>query len=218
MLAVYLLGGWRPVSGRQLFRRWGLALVALLVFGFYALVSVIGRYVGAFVILFWAEALANMALPDGPDSRRLVSRLGFLMTLFLLLSILIFNLRGWQDLTSAPAQAPAGVVAGPPAWPGEVAEALYDLGVGPGSHVAVVGYGFDAFWARLARVKIVAEMLDVEAGAFFYGSPEEQAAILAAFAGTSARAIVAENVPAEATLNGWRQVGDSNYYIYLLAP
>jgi hypothetical protein len=39
--------------------------------------------------------------------------------------------------------------------------------------------------------------------------------VLQAFAGTGARAVVAENVPEYARLNGWYQVGNSNYYIYV---
>jgi hypothetical protein len=81
--------------------------------------------------------------------------------------------------------------------------------------VAIIGYGFDSFWARLARVRIVAEMLGHQAGDFWLGSEALQQEVLRAFASTGASAIVAEYVPDYARLNGWHQVGNSNYYIYV---
>jgi hypothetical protein len=79
----------------------------------------------------------------------------------------------------------------------------------------VIGYAFDSFWARLARVKIVAEMLSVDATPFWLGEPALQREVIEVFADTGAKAIVAEHVPAYATLEGWYQVGHSNFYIYL---
>jgi hypothetical protein len=130
-------------------------------------------------------------------------------------SLVAFNLEGFRALSRNTGQS-ASPVAGPPGWPGEVAEELQHLGVQPGDKVAVIGYAFDSFWARLARVKIVAEMLDSGADAFWVGKPALQDEVIRAFAGTGAKAIVAENVPSYASLVGWRQIGNSNYYIYLL--
>jgi hypothetical protein len=69
-----------------------------------------------------------------------------------------------------------------------------------GDKVAVIGYGFGSFWARLARVQIVAEMLGWQADDFWLGDPALQSEVVQAFAGTGARAIVAEKVPSYATL------------------
>jgi hypothetical protein len=106
--------------------------------------------------------------------------------------------------------------AGPPDWPGAVAEELWQLGIEPGDQVAVIGYAFDSYWARLARVKIVVETLDWQADALWLGDPAFQREVLAVYASAGARAIVAEYVPAYADMTGWRQVGVSNFYIYLL--
>jgi hypothetical protein len=103
----------------------------------------------------------------------------------------------------------------PPSWPGEVAESLHQLGIKEGDEVGVIGYGFDSFWARLARVQIVAELLEQDADSFWYGDPVLKAEVTQAFAGAGVKAIVAESVPAHVFLNGWNQVGDSNYYIFL---
>jgi hypothetical protein len=60
-------------------------------------------------------------------------------------------------------------------------------------------------------------MLEVEADAFWLGDPSTQSEVIQAFTTTGAKAIVAEDVPSYASLTGWHQVGNSNYYIYILA-
>jgi hypothetical protein len=38
---------------------------------------------------------------------------------------------------------------------------------------------------------------------------------MTAFANTGAKAVIAEVLPAYARLDGWQQIGESNYYVYL---
>lgn len=209
---LYLMEGrhrsWLTSTGRQ----WGLAFLALAAFAAYALVYVEGRYVGAFVLLFWADLLANVRLPKMQGSQQLLLLLGSGMILFLLLSVLAYNLEGVGRLASARSTQQVRA----PSWPGEVAEQLHALDVQPGDKVAVIGYAFDSYWARLARVRIVAEMPGSEADPFWFGDASMRARVLRAFASTGADAVVAEGVPSYASLAGWQRVGLSDHYIYLL--
>jgi hypothetical protein len=193
---------------------WGLLLLALAAFGLYALVYVEGRYVGVFVLLFWADLLANVRLPRSPFTPRLLHNASLLLLLFILANIVAFNLAGYGRLQ--PATLPATREAPAPTWPGEVAESLHGLGVAPGAKVGVIGYAFESFWARLARVHIVAEMFETQADPFWLGDEAFQQAVLQAFAAAGATAVVAEYVPAYANLDGWQRVGQSSYYLYLL--
>jgi hypothetical protein len=190
---------------------------ALAAFGFYALVTPLGRYVGVFVVLFWADLLANVRLPGSQVHKKVASWVSAIMILSMLASLAAFNLEGFRAFSGTARRRPA---AGPQpqrlSWPGEVSEALHRLGVGPGSRVAVIGYSFESFWARLARVKIVAEMLEYEADGFWFGDPAVQSEVIQAFASTEADAVVAEYVPRQALMTGWHRVGESSYYIYLL--
>jgi hypothetical protein len=215
VLSLYLVRQQWRFSPTNIDLSGSLVIPALAAFGLYALVLVEGRYIGVFVVLLWADLLANVKLPDNQLSKRLISGIGLIMITFMLVSLVAFNLEGFRALSRNTGQS-ASPVAGPPRWPGEVAEELQGLGMQPGDKVAVIGYAFDSFWARLARVKIVAEMLDSGADAFWVGKPALQDEVIRAFAGTGAKAIVAENVPSYASLVGWRQIGNSNYYIYLL--
>ncbi len=82
----------------------------------------------------------------------------------------------------------------------------------------MIGYAFDSYWARLARVKIVAEMPGASADSFWVGDRAYQDRAVAAFAAAGVKAIVAESVPEHATLPGWRQISNTNYYLYTVKP
>lgn len=201
----------------DLIRQWGLVLPALAAFGMYALVYVEGRYIGVFVVILWADLLANIYLSKSDITKRLLPSVSALMILFLLMNIIAFNLKGFNALTTkSNAAGSVSQQAPPPSWPGAVAEELHHLGIQPDDKVAIIGYGFDSFWARLARVKIVAEMLDVDADPFWLGESAIQDEVIETFTQTDAKAIVAESVPSYASLVGWHQVENSNYYIYLI--
>jgi hypothetical protein len=193
-----------------------LSLIGLAALLLYVPVLVEGRYVGALVVLFWSDLLLQARLPSGPSERRLMSVLGMLMVLFLATNIILFNVQGVGDLTDSEAGNALSAAAAP-SWPGAVAEELQRLGVEPGDKVALIGYGLDAFWARLGRTPIVAELLHWDAQGFWKGDKALQADVMNAFASSGAKAVVAEYVPGDASLPGiWHQVGDSSFYIYLL--
>jgi hypothetical protein len=211
---LYLLGrgGRQPLDWKV--GNWSLGIVSILVFLLYSLVYVEGRYVAVFIVLLWGDLLSNLSLPRGQLYNKLGSAASLLIVLSLLGNLAVQNLEGFNSLVARHAQQVDEQVVPPPTWPGEVAEELLRLGIRHGNRVAVIGYAFDSYWARLARVKIVAEMLDWEADPFWLGDAASQARVIQAFARTGARAIIAEHVPAYAHLDGWRQVGNSNYYIY----
>ena len=118
------------------------------------------------------------------------------MLLVMAINTVAFNIEGFIKLTDAePSTQPSSQQTRPASWPGEVAEALNRSGIQPGDKMAIIGYGYDAFWARLARAKIVAQMLNWQADNFWSGDSALQSQVLHAFAGTGAKAIVAENVP-----------------------
>jgi len=211
---VAALAGIRP-PGRP--GNWGLALVAVAAFAMYALVYVEGRYIGAFVVILWADLLANLRLPDSALQRRLITATSAAMILFMLLGIAAFNLEGAGRLAGPPpAGASTEALAGPPGWPGEVAQELRRSGVNAGDRVAVFGYAFTSFWARLARVRVAAEMLPNDAELFWSTEAATRDEILRVLARNGVRAVVAESVPATADTTGWRQVGRSNFYLRLI--
>lgn len=210
----------RSINLHDLLRESSLAVLALLALGMYALVHVQTRYIGAFVVLLWADLLAAVRLPANIENRSLLAFVGAIMLSVNVINIVAFNVDGARNLVGMPKANPVSslVKAGPRTRAVEVAEELHRLGLRSGDKVAVIGYGFTSFWARLARVQIVAEMFDWEADPFWLGGAAFQAEVFKAFAASGARAIVAERVPNYVVpSNGWIQVGSSNYYVYMLA-
>jgi hypothetical protein len=220
LILYFLIREQRPLISHKLLQESGLAILALLSLGMFAFVHVQPRYIGAFVVLLWADIFARLNLPASWKSRRLLSYVGAIMLSVLLMNIVAFNLEGFRDLTGfgKVSQVTNSHHRAPPRWPGAVAEDLHRLGIRSGDKVAVIGYAFDSFWARLARVQIVAEILDGQADQFWLGEPSLQSRVFQAFGASAAKAIVAERVPNYVTPSGWHQVENSNYYIYVLAP
>jgi hypothetical protein len=89
------------------------------------------------------------------------------------------------------------------------------LGINPSDKVGVIGYAYDSFWARHARVKIAAEMLNADAEKLWRGNDNMQQSVLRSFADAGIDAVVAEYVPQYADVSTWHRVGNSNFYIYV---
>jgi hypothetical protein len=213
---LYFMGQWKKLTFLEIVSRWALVIPAIIAFGLYAFVLVAGRYIGAFVILFWADILANVRIPDLPNSKKWIKVLGSFAAVGLLVNIVLFNLDGFTRLNPSLevnlSEPPA-----PPAKPLAVARTLEKLEIKPGDKVGVIGYAYDSFWARLAGVKIVAEMSEADAVEFWNGNEILQQSVLRAFAGAGVKAVIAEYVPEYVRLTHWHQVGDSNYFIYVFS-
>jgi len=214
VLLLYVMGQKRKRSFPEFLRQWALVIPAVIAFGLYALVRVEDRYVGVFILLFWSDILSNIRLPEMPNGNAWLNTIGIVAASGLLASIILFNLDGFTRLnpllnsTSAePTAPPAGSIA--------VAQSLHELGIQRGDKVGVIGYAYDAYWARLAGVKIVTEMLDTDAEQLWAGDNALQQSVLRAFASAGVKAVVAEYVPQYANVSDWYQVGDSNFYIYI---
>jgi hypothetical protein len=220
IVLLLLLASVRPFPGRQ---RWlGSELAVLIVacgaFGLYALVYVEGRYIAPFVILFWAGLLSYICLPNSISSQRLLRAAGSVLLLFILVNVISFNLEGLTAIREkrAPIGQTADVADAPRYRPLQMAETLLKMGVRQGDEIAFIGYSFGAFFARLARLRIIAEIPDGEAKRFWHAPELTRSAAIEAIANTGARAIIAEWVSPGVSLEGWERVGQSRHFIYRL--
>jgi hypothetical protein len=214
ILALYMMGRGEKYALQETLRSWALIIPALIAFALYGMVLVEGRYVGAFILLFWADVLGNVRLPNVPANGRWLGILSSIASFGLLANIILFNLDGFTRFNPAW-QSSLGAASTPVARPLAVARTLKELGIRQGDKVGVIGYAYDSFWARLARVRIVAEMLEADADPFWRGDEALRKSVLEAFANSGVNAVVAEYVPGYAGLQDWHQVENSNYYIYV---
>jgi Fe2+ transport system protein FeoA len=100
-----------------------------------------------------------------------------------------------------------------------VAERLMDLGMTPGTKVAVIGDGEGAYWARLARVRIVAEIMDRNGGSvqFWRSAESVQQQVYDLFQSAHAKIVVASCVSScPARPKGWKEIPGKSYRVYNL--
>lgn len=214
VLALYIMMNRQKRTFQEVIHQWALVIPAVVAFGLYALVLVQGRYIGVFILLFWADILSNIRLSDSPHNIHWIRVLSSLAILGVFINILLFNLDGFTRLNPSLGESLVEQSV-PAARPLAVAQALQELGIQQGDEVGVVGYAYDSFWARLARVRITAELVDRDAEELWRGDKSLQQSVLQAFSDAGVKAVVAEDVPAYADLSNWHQVGNTNYFIYV---
>jgi hypothetical protein len=98
----------------------------------------------------------------------------------------------------------------------KVAETLRGMELQPGDRVALLSSSAGAHWARLAGVKIVAEVPLGDENIFWTATPDEKQKVLQTFASTGARFVVTKNPPACAQADGWIPLAATGFCAYRL--
>lgn len=166
------------------------------------------RYIAVFIVLLFAGVFASVRLPNSQASKRLIASLT-LATLIIVGSQLAYPLS--KDFSAAVHKQASFVDF-------QVAKTLNQLGVRSGDKIAILGeYMFPAYhWARLARVKIVAEVFDQKS--FWEADEAVRLQALKTIEETGAKAIVQKpglTLPNTITATGWQKIDDTDYYAYL---
>ncbi|MBV8843265.1 MAG: hypothetical protein JO307_10685 [Bryobacterales bacterium] len=190
-LMVVLVGA---LAFRAWFAYWWIVLACLAVVGMYALVLIEGRYVAPFI------ALLVFVLTAGAPSKVLnFARLGA--------GVLTLGLVGVSQFNIARQPYPAASE--------QVAQSLEELGLRPGEKVAVVEDGLRHYWARLARVRVVAEIPSAEQ--YSQAPVERRLAALSAVDRTGARWLVSSKPLPGSGDYSWHPVPSTNYF-YMHRP
>lgn len=192
---------------------WYLILPAITALALYAISHglVQNRYTGPFLPLLWAGIFAELYLLHLKENSRLLAPLSLAMGLILCFPLAVdlsYNIkqttRFVHDRTFFQH------------YDADVADYLQKADLAPG---ASLGYlqapedGTNKYWARLAKMTIVADMSFQDVSAFWGANPATQAKVLAAFRNAGVQAIVAYKAPASARTAGWQKVGSSDYYV-----
>jgi hypothetical protein len=188
-------------------------LTALVACVLYALVHIEPRYLAPFLGLLWIVPAAALRWRSVAERRQWPDRAALIVAGILTLPLAFrmvgdaWKARGEQDPYAA------------------VASALNRAGVHRGDRVAniglvagqVTGSSFEAYWAFLARVQIVAEM---PAGQEFLCAPPGPASddVYRAMARLGAKAVVARAIPGQGCARGWDRVPATDFYIRRLRP
>ena len=202
-LVLLLLGG--RAGLRRLGQNWHLWLPGCAAIGMYFLVTVEHRYVSPFVILLWAAVLSAIRLPDSRELEKLLSYVA-------LAGVVTLSFSTFEPIGTRFYELGERSVNGN--W--EIADGLAELGIEPGDRVMSLGDAYDAYWARLAKVKIVAEVPTSAVIEFWGSGPSVQSQVMAICNSLGARAIVASDYPKGSPQPGWHKLGDTGFYAYPL--
>jgi hypothetical protein len=172
----------------------------------YALIVVQRRYLGGFLLLLWAGLFSVVRTPRTRFAGAIVRCVALAIVLFL--GVQMAWSVGQSVVRLVFFRAPADL---------EVAHELVREGMVPGDKVAFVGFITGNYWARLARVSIVAEVSDEGGKKFWEARPEVRTQVLNLFAKSGAKAVLARDAPATFVAEGWRQVAGTSYSVLMLS-
>lgn len=191
-LVVFLLNpiGWLKRAARY----HGLWLLILTGCALYAMTLVEPRYVGAFVVLTGLALLA----PAAPRHTRPVAAAIVLATI----ASLTWFARDFVRQRRMP--QPSQI---------EAAKLLLRRDLKPGDPVACVGRGYRAYWARLAGLRVIAEVPMATSAEFWNCGEDSRRGALTALASTGAKIAVAQDLPDAAGSEGWQRLGETRYWV-----
>jgi hypothetical protein len=171
----------------------------------YALVFIEFRYVAPFVLLLWLAAISSLLPMNSEASGRLVLALVLAVFCVTGLKAAKFAVTDFLAIRSNHQNVD---------W--EVAQGLRNLGLRPGDSVAGLSRAAESQWARLAGLKIVAEIPLGDENTFWMAGPEEKQKIFQTLASTGARVVVTKNPSPSALKEGWILLGNKSFYAYPL--
>lgn len=177
---------------------WLPSLVALVM---YSLILVKQRYVSGFalVLVLWILSSVRISFVDGEALRRRVLWATILAPALALLWPLGVNVR--ETIRNRPYDQQL------------VADGLRKMGIAPGTPVASIGSGLEAYWAHLAEVRIMAEIPE-KGESFVAVDSLRRREVLNKFLALGAKAVVTNNAVVAHSTEGWQQVGQTQYYVW----
>ena len=178
---------------------------------FYLPLVVNARYLGGFVLVLFLVSLS--AVRFRTEDERVVRIVVVATFLMMALATAQYTMRVMNH------SIPVGEGPSSTEEDLQVAERLRELGITPGTKVAVIGDGSGAYWARLAHLRIVAEIMDRNRGSVqFWRSPESmQRHVYELFQCAHARLAVASCASSHPyQLKGWKELPGTSYCVYNL--
>jgi hypothetical protein len=182
-------------------------LPSLAALGMFSLVNVNRYYLGPFMALLFISLLLRTRLTKDKRRAEVITAITLAVSFIALLPIVINSIDMVRlDLKNRGEASPKVHI-----W---IAKWLKQKGIHPGDRVAHVGELADSYWARLARVQVVANA--EPAAKFWQAEHQDQLEVMSAFARVGAKAVIAKSVPEEDQALGWQKIKGTYFYFYPL--
>jgi len=190
---------------------WPLIAISAFGMGIYLPMFENDRYLGGFVLILFLTSLAAVRLR--PDPQRFAAKVILAVFATMTLATADYTVRLATNHFAIPGNGPNSTIPDVTA-----AVELQRIGLQPGDKVAVIMNGTGAYWAHLAKLRIVAEIMDTGHGSkeFWDASEQVQQRVYDLFTQADAKLLVA-NCPATPNIpNGWQQMPGTPYCLHLL--
>jgi hypothetical protein len=185
---------------------WPLIVISVAGLGIYLPLLEHDRHLGGFVLLLFLSLIAAVRLR--PEVQKAGVCVAFAVFVVLTLGTADYTIR---VLTNHLAIAGSGP---PSTWQDVVAaKELQAMGAQPGDKVAVIGDGASAYWARIGKLRIVAEIMDTYGGSKeFWDAPEEvRQNVYNLLAEARAKLVVTTCPPCPPATLGWKSIAGTSY-------
>lgn len=189
--------------------------VAISGVGLYCLIHIEMRYLASFLFLgFTALVISVTCKPGAQGPERKMAFASILLSLFIL--ALTFNSVVDQTLRGLTSQGQKLSFKETFAEMNAIKDSLHQNGVPKGSLTAIVGLPM-TYWARLAEVKVIAEVADQER--FLSSSPEQRRRAVDSLQSVGVKALIAQGSDfGKMAADGWRHIpGTRDFYMLLAA-
>ncbi len=207
--AIWLVALIASFRGRETLReiaaQYRLLLPPLGVLAIYLFVLIQPRYVIPFVVLLYLGLLAAIRLPASETNRRWIKGIAVSLVFMLAFSTIFLLFRATRyDLTIGQDNDL------------RVATGLKKAGVQAGEKVAYVGGRNSFYWARLAQIRVLAEIRRIEEERFWQADEATKQQLFAKLREAGINLLVTSKLPETARATGWQAVEGTEYGVYLL--
>jgi hypothetical protein len=218
VIILALLSGQLWLAGlREL---WPLIALSIAGLGIYLPILEHDRHLGGFVLVLFLTLIAAVRLrPDlQEDARKSGAYVAVAVFLVMALGTVDYTLRVLTHHLAIAGSGPNST------WQDIIAaKELRRMGAQPGDKVAVIGDGASAYWARLGKLRIVAEIMDTNTDANmdrnqgskeFWDAPEAvQQNVYNLLAQAHAKLVVTSCPPCPPAKLGWKQIAGTPYCV-----
>ncbi|MFC1807305.1 hypothetical protein ACFL0T_02935 [Candidatus Omnitrophota bacterium] len=206
---LYFLARREQRWGKALWEFRGLVIPAVFAFGLYGLLYMETRYLGPFFVLLWMGVISGIRSPASQRLKRYAALMVFILCVWMIALIgQRFLLRtytfidGFEKNNYGLGNKHIAL-----------AKSLRKMDIYPGDRVAVIGDAFKSYWARLAKVYIIAQIPKADVVKFWESNQEVQSQVIKKLTENEVKIVVASNIPQKASFNKWKRVEGTDWYI-----